>query len=322
MAIHRYIAIEGVIGVGKTTLARLLQPTLAAQLLLEQFEENPFLADFYGDRAKYAFQTQIVFLLSRYRQQHRVIPRLLALGNVISDYMFAKDRIFAHVNLTGDELQTYERLHGILAENVVTPDLIVFLDADIPVIMERIAQRDRTFERSMDPAYLEALRQAYRDYLAEQTLAPALILNTNELNVLRSPHDLDYVEQRVLAALGLGTHQPALPQLGAETAGSAARPEAPTQPAPAPQPLSDDPFSALLRAQEQLGSLGGLLAHVWADYIPRAAQRGNQAEALEEALRGQESEVARRLGEAQRALRRLAAALEMDPDSPHEETLA
>ena len=121
-----YLAIEGVIGVGKTTLARLLQNSFEASLLLEVFEENPFLSDFYADRARYAFQTQIFFLLSRYHQQRRSVPDLLAGGQaLITDYTFEKDALFARVNLRGDELEMYYRVHEALAEKITLPDLVV-----------------------------------------------------------------------------------------------------------------------------------------------------------------------------------------------------
>jgi len=140
-----YLAIEGAIGVGKTTLARLLQPSFEAALLLEVFEENPFLSDFYGDRERYAFQTQIFFLLSRYRHQQS-----LSIENeapIIADYTFAKDRLFALLNVTGDELTMYERVHRALAEKVTLPDLVVYLQADLDLLMARIAMRDRPYEK-------------------------------------------------------------------------------------------------------------------------------------------------------------------------------
>lgn len=121
-----YLAIEGVIGVGKTSLARLLQPAFNSELLLEIFEENPFLGDFYADRNRYAFQTQIFFLLSRYRQQREAVPAALAKGNLISDYTFEKDSLFAHLNLSNDELDTYTSVHKALGERIQTPDLISF----------------------------------------------------------------------------------------------------------------------------------------------------------------------------------------------------
>ena len=129
-----YVAIEGVIGVGKTTLARLLQNAFDAEILLEVFEENPFLSDFYSDRERYAFQTQIFFLLSRYHQQRRTVPDLLAAGkSIISDYTFAKDSLFARINLKGDELDMYYKVHEALAEKIPKPDLIVYLRASTAV---------------------------------------------------------------------------------------------------------------------------------------------------------------------------------------------
>src|SRR5688572_910280 len=125
-----YIAIEGVIGVGKTTLARMLQNTFDAEVLLEVFEENPFLSDFYADRARYAFQTQIFFLLSRYHQQNNKVPQTLAVGkNLIADYTFAKDSLFARINIQGDELEMYYRVHEALGEKIPKPDLLVYLQA-------------------------------------------------------------------------------------------------------------------------------------------------------------------------------------------------
>src|SRR5512136_2040843 len=146
---HVYTAIEGVIGVGKTTLARLAQRAFEASLLLEVFEENPFLARFYQDRKRYGFQTQIFFLLSRYHQQHDAIPAALARGNLFSDYTFDKNQIFARLNIEGDELKMYGRVHEIMATKIASPDLVVYLRADTDVLLERIAQRDRPYERAM-----------------------------------------------------------------------------------------------------------------------------------------------------------------------------
>lgn len=147
---YPYIALEGAIGVGKTTLTRILAEALAAEHLLEVFEENPFLSDFYADRARYAFQTQIFFLLSRYRQQHKVIADTLRRGPLVSDYLFAKDWLFAHLNLSGDELAMYERVHAILGEQIPTPTLVIYLRASTETLMQRIAFRDRSYERQMD----------------------------------------------------------------------------------------------------------------------------------------------------------------------------
>src|SRR5512139_2853424 len=160
-----YVAIEGVIGVGKTTLARLLQPVFQSALVLEVFEENPFPSDFYSDRQRYAFQTQIFFLLSRYYQQRRSVPELLKNGeSVLADYTFAKDALFARINLVGDELEMYYRVHEALAEKIPLPNLIVYLRADTEVLMQRIASRDRPYERNMDRGYIGELCAAYDAY--------------------------------------------------------------------------------------------------------------------------------------------------------------
>src|SRR5512138_1059181 len=155
-----YFAIEGVIGVGKTTLARLLQPAFQANILLEVFEENPFLSSFYADRERYAFQTQIFFLLSRYHQQHQGIPKATAGGsNLITDYTFEKDALFARINLKGDELEMYYRVHEALGEKIQQPEMIVYLRADTRLLLQRIALRDRPYERDMDPGYIDQVNQ-------------------------------------------------------------------------------------------------------------------------------------------------------------------
>ena len=208
-----YIAIEGVIGVGKTTLARLLRPMLEAEILLEIFEENPFLSDFYGDRARYAFQTQIFFLLSRYHQQRRAVPELLGAGkSLIADYTFAKDALFARINLKGDELAVYHKVHEALGEKIPRPDLVVYLRADTPVLMQRIALRDRTYERNMEQDYIEVLNRAYDEFFSKPDPGtPVLSIDTNELNIVQNPEDLKYVENRIREQLQLSPFQPSLP---------------------------------------------------------------------------------------------------------------
>ena len=212
--ITMYIAIEGVIGVGKTTLARLLQAVFEAELLLEVFEENPFLSDFYADRERYAFQTQIFFLLSRYYQQRRVVSECLAGGgNLVADYTFEKDALFAQINLKGDELEMYHRVHEALAEKVIPPDLIVYLRADTSVLMERIELRDRPYERNMDRFYINDLNQAYEAFFndIQQRRSPVLVLDTNHLNYVHYPENLKIVENRIRQALKLVPFQPELP---------------------------------------------------------------------------------------------------------------
>jgi deoxyguanosine kinase len=209
-----YIAIEGVIGVGKTTLARSLQPAFNSELLLEVFEENPFLSDFYKDRERYAFQTQIFFLLSRYHQQRRSVPGILKRGeSLIGDYTFEKDALFARINLEGDELDMYYRVHEALAEKIPVPDLIVYLRADTDVLMQRIAQRDRPYERNMERAYIDELNRAYEVFFGDHVSrrSPVLALDTNHLDYVRRPDDLKFVENRIRQVLKMAPFQPELP---------------------------------------------------------------------------------------------------------------
>ena len=207
-----YIAIEGVIGVGKTTLARLLQPAFDSELLLEIFEENPFLSDFYSDRERYAFQTQIFFLLSRYHQQRRGVKAILESGkNLLSDYTFAKDSLFARINLKGDELEMYNRVHEALAEKIVMPDLLVYLQATTDTLMQRIAMRDRSYERNMDRNYIATLNQTYEEFFSRPyDDTPILIIDTDPLDFVRHPEHLALIENRIREALSLSPYQPGL----------------------------------------------------------------------------------------------------------------
>jgi len=207
-----YIAIEGVIGVGKTTLARLLAPSFEADLLLEVFEENPFLSDFYSDRARYAFQTQIFFLLSRYHQQRRGVTTIVDSGkSLLSDYTFAKDSLFAGINLQGDELEMYKRVHEALAEKIPMPDLLVYLRADTDVLMQRIALRDRTYERNMERNYIKALNRAYDEFFSRPYDGiPVLTIVTDPLDFVHYPEHLNIIENRIRETLNLPPYQPAL----------------------------------------------------------------------------------------------------------------
>ncbi len=207
-----YVAIEGVIGVGKTTLARLLAPAFEADMLLEIFEENPFLSDFYSDRARYAFQTQIFFLLSRYHQQRRGVTEIVSSGrSLISDYTFDKDSLFARINLAGDELQMYQRVHEALAEKIPMPDLLVYLTAETDTLMQRIALRDRAYERNMERGYIDELNHAYEEFFSKQYDGKlVLTIDTNPLDFVHHPGHLKQIENRIRETLGLSPFQPAL----------------------------------------------------------------------------------------------------------------
>ncbi len=208
-----YIAIEGVIGVGKTSLARLLQPAFDSNLLLEVFEENPFLSNFYQGRARYAFQTQMFFLLSRYHQQHRSVPEMLSTSKpLFSDYTFDKDALFARTNLDGDELEMYYKLHEALSEQIPIPDLTVYLRASTDTLMHRITMRDRPYERSMEREYIEMLNEAYdQNFLQSEEKQAILVIDSNELDFVHSEDDLDWVENRIRQRLQLPPFQPELP---------------------------------------------------------------------------------------------------------------
>ena len=208
-----YVAIEGVIGVGKTSLARLLQPSFDSNLLLEVFEENPFLSSFYKDRSRYAFQTQMFFLLSRYHQQRRSVTDMLS-GNkpLISDYTFDKDALFARINLAGDELEMYYKLHQALAEKIPAPDLVVYLRATTDTLMHRIALRDRSYERSMERDYIHALNSAYDEYfLHTNKPGPVLVIDSNELDFVHKNEDLQLIDNRIRQMLQLPPFQIELP---------------------------------------------------------------------------------------------------------------
>ncbi len=193
----RYIAVEGVIGVGKSSLARMLAERAGARLILEEFDENPFLSNFYEDPARWAFQTQLSFLASRFRQQQAFATRDLFQQAVIADYMFEKDRIFAHVTLSGDELRLYESLFGLMEANAPTPDLVVYLQASVDRLMHNISLRGRSYEASMDRAYIAELSQAYDRYFFHYIKSPLLIINTTQIDFVRQPDHFDELVRQI-----------------------------------------------------------------------------------------------------------------------------
>jgi deoxyadenosine/deoxycytidine kinase len=187
----RYIAVEGPIGVGKTALAQELAERLGARLVLEQAEENPFLASFYGDRRKHAFQAQLFFLLSRFQQQQALFQQDLFTQSTVADYVFAKDRIFAALTLSADELALYDRVYELLGPRTVKPDLVVYLQARADVLLSRVRRRGRDFERSVDADYLETLAKSYNDFFFHYDETPLLVVNTSDIDPEQNPEDLE-----------------------------------------------------------------------------------------------------------------------------------
>ena len=198
MADNRYIAVEGVIGVGKTSLARLLGERLQAQLVMEEVEENPFLKDFYRDRAQYAFTTQMHFLFSRYQQQRSLLQTELFTERMVADYLFQKDRIFAALNLSERELVLYERMVGWLEMDVMKPDVVVYLQASTDTLLDRIGRRGRAYERDIDRGYLHALNEAYNHFFFHYVDSPLLVVTTNSIDFVKRPDDFEDLLRRIV----------------------------------------------------------------------------------------------------------------------------
>ncbi|UCD62931.1 MAG: deoxynucleoside kinase [Candidatus Zixiibacteriota bacterium] len=192
----KYIAVEGVIGVGKTTFARMLAERLDSELIAEEVLENPFLVDFYKNRKRYAFSCQLYFLISRFQQQQQLMVRDLFAQRIVSDYLFAKDSIFASVTLTDRELTLYNKIAPALSLDVPKPDLTIYLQASTPVLLQRIRHRDFSFEKSIDYDYIEVLNKAYDYYFFNYNETPLLVVKTDEIDFVHNPeHFDDLIEQ-------------------------------------------------------------------------------------------------------------------------------
>jgi len=193
----RYIAVEGVIGAGKTALAKKLKAKLDARLILEQFETNPFLEKFYNDRRRYAFQTQMFFLINRFKQQEELSQEDLFSSYIVSDYIFEKDRIFAYLNLTGDELKLYESLYPLLARSLRKPDLVVFLQSSIDRLMFNIKKRGRAIEKNLTRSYIEELSEAYNHFFFRYNSTPLLIVNSTEIDFVNNENDFEELFRQI-----------------------------------------------------------------------------------------------------------------------------
>ena len=196
-----YIALEGPIGVGKTSLAQMLSQELSTRLVLEDFEDNPFLPDFYNDPERFAFQTQLFFLLQRYRQQQELRQVDMFQKLLVTDYMFVKDRLFASLNLNEKEMQLYDTVANLLERNVIKPDLVIYLQADTDLLMENIAKRGRRMEKNITWEYIDALNQVYTEYFFRYQETPLVIINTNNIDFVNNENDLkeviNYIRQPV-----------------------------------------------------------------------------------------------------------------------------
>jgi len=187
----RYIAVEGVIGAGKTSLAKILANKINAKLILEEFETNPFLSKFYDDRKRYAFQTQMFFLINRFKQQQELNQEDLFSHFIVSDYIFEKDNIFAYMNLSGDELKLYETLFPQLQRELRKPDLVIFLQASTDRLLYNIKKRNRKIEKSITKAYIRELSESYNNFFFKYNNTPLLIVNSTDIDFVNREKDFD-----------------------------------------------------------------------------------------------------------------------------------
>ncbi len=194
----RHIAIEGVIGAGKTTLAQMVAENLGGRLVLERFEENPFLPKFYEDPERYSFQTQIFFLLSRYKQQQEFFQADLFHDFVVTDYIFEKDKIFAYLTLADEELKLYETLLAAIEKNIPTPDLVVYLQCSVERLMSNIRSRGRKMEENMSEEYIRDLNEAYNYFFFRYKASPLLIVRATDIDFVNKKDDFEELLEQVL----------------------------------------------------------------------------------------------------------------------------
>jgi len=193
----RFIAIEGVIGSGKTSLAKKLGEKLNANQILEDFDTNPFLGKFYEDRKRFAFQTQMFFLINRYKQQEELNQEELFSKFIVSDYIFDKDKIFAYLNLQDDELKLYASIYPLLERELRKPDLVVFLQSSVDRIVYNIRKRGRKIERNITRNYLASLSDAYNNFFFKYSNTPLLIVNTSEIDFVNNEEDFEELYNQI-----------------------------------------------------------------------------------------------------------------------------
>ena len=191
-----YIAVEGPIGVGKTTLAKALGQALGARVILEEAEANPFLRHYYQNTRRYAFQTQLFFLASRYKQQQEIYQRDLFHQTTVTDYLYEKDRVFASIALSEEELRLYHRIASYLTTGIARPSIVLLLQASVESLMERVRRRGHDFEAPMGMDYLRTVVETYNRHFFDYQDVPLFIVNTDEVNVAADPVELqDLIEQ-------------------------------------------------------------------------------------------------------------------------------
>ena len=204
-----YLAIEGVIGAGKTSLAERVSEKLNGRLILEQSEENPYLEDFYREPKRYAFQVQLFFLLSRYRQLVNLPQQDLFHPYLIADYLFAKDKIFAYLNLEERDLVLYDRVVSLLETDLTKPDLVIYLQASSERLIENIKHRNRKFEKQISADYIKRLNDAYNEFFFRYNETPLLVINTTEIDFVKNDEDLnDLIAQIMNPPMGVKYYVP------------------------------------------------------------------------------------------------------------------
>jgi deoxyadenosine/deoxycytidine kinase len=201
---YKYIAVEGAIGVGKTSVVTRLAERLDAVTVLEEVGQNPFLKDFYDGRGGAPFQVELFYLLSRYRQQQELLQRNLFQQVTLSDYVFDKSKLFAYLTLDDNELLIYDKLYGLLVESVPAPDLVVYLQAPTPVLLRRIRQRGRPEEAALSEEYLAEVNRAYNHFFFHYSQTPLLVVNTSEVDFVHRDEDLEDLLKQI-RGMGKGT---------------------------------------------------------------------------------------------------------------------